>query len=140
VKFVMNIQDKERREFVDWLGRKAFRLLRFTAAGALILILFWSLVPGFMEHANKNIADLIPITKVHIETVTVPQQTGTNVISIEQATNLTAMNIEQMRITTKQEVESSTPRVWAYGLQLAALTAVLGGAFWAIVALCRSDV
>jgi hypothetical protein len=136
----MNIQDKERREFVDWLGRKAFRLLRFTAAGALILILFWSLVPGFMEHANKNIADLIPITKVHIETVTVPQQTGTNVISIEQATNLTAMNIEQMRITTKQEVESSTPRVWAYGLQLAALTAVLGGAFWAIVALCRSDV
>lgn len=140
MKFVMNIQDKERREFVDWLGRKAFRLLRFTAAGALILILFWSLVPGFMEHANKNIADLIPITKVHIETVTVPQQTGTNVISIEQATNLTAMNIEQMRITTKQEVESSTPRVWAYGLQLAALTAVLGGAFWAIVALCRSDV
>ncbi len=93
-----------------------------------------------MDNAKKNIADLIPITKAHIETVMVPQQSGTNVISIEQATNLPAMNIEHMRITTKQEVESSTPRVWAYGLQLAALTAVLGAAFWAIVALCRSDV
>jgi len=36
-------------------------------------------------------------------------------------------------------VNSASPIVWAYGLQLAAWTGVLGMLLWAIVALCRED-
>lgn len=39
---------------------------------------------------------------------------------------------------TKTE-KSASSRIWAYGLQLTAWTAVLGMLLWAIVALCRED-
>jgi hypothetical protein len=122
-----------------WFGRNCFRLLSFVAAGALIFVVIAPLTSKLLSHATKSIADIIPVAKGHIETGTAPPQAGTNVISIKLAMNLTALNVEQTRIVTKQETKSSTPRVWAYGLQLAALVAVLSAALWAIVALCRSD-
>jgi hypothetical protein len=122
-----------------WFGRNVFRLLSFVAAGALIFVVIGPLTSKFAAHATKNIADIIPVANGHIVTGAALPQAGANVISIEQATNFPAMSVEQIRIVTKQESKSSTPRVWAYGLQLAAFVAVLGTALWAIVALCRSD-
>jgi hypothetical protein len=134
-----NSENPNSVDFWVWFGRNFFRLLSFVAAGALIFVVIAPLTSKFEAHATKNIADIIPIGKNHVDTSAAPPQAGTNVITTEQATNLVAMNVEQTGIVTKQETKSSTPHVWAYGLQLAAFVAVLGTALWAIVALCRSD-
>jgi hypothetical protein len=122
-----------------WFGRNIFRLLSFAAAGAVIWLVIKPLTPKFMEHANKNIADLIPLTDFQIEVFAAPQGTATNLVSTGQSTNAATMNIEQMKPISKQRSQSASQRVWAYGLQLTAFVAVLGTALWAIVALCRSD-
>ncbi len=125
--------------FSAWLGRNLFRLLSFAVAGGLLLVVNKHLAPGFKERVDKDLTNLIPATKFSVQTVAAPQLAETNFVLSIQPTSITVTNMPQTMTTTNQRSESAVPRVWAYGLQVGAWTALLCAAFWAIVALCRTD-
>lgn len=124
----------------NWLARNEIRILRLIRFGFAIGILIWVVIPltsNGKTLVDKNISDFIPVTKTTGEFMlptpakkddgNTTQQTGSPSDSIQAA------------IKAEMVLESASPRVWGYGLQLTAIFGALGVSLWAVVSLCRDE-
>jgi hypothetical protein len=121
-----------------WVARNDFRALRFIFA----IILFFSVVMPlakegkglFTREYNELIQKTKTITEPSVQTT--KQEADSN---IKEDREKPIIPSETVAVRTETEVVSASPRVWVYGLQLAAWIGALGISLWALVSLCRDE-
>lgn len=119
-----------------WGKRDTWRVLRLIVALVTVGWVARPIAEGLRERVNVEIATVIPLTKITETTINSPIATP---IDPSQTTPVSDKGEKIGQLRSVKEVETASPRVWAYGLQFGALVAALWAGLWAVVALCRTD-
>lgn len=148
---------KNTDEKPDWFQRNwhgITRILRIVAALHIIWLVVWPVGEELRRAVANDLAQLFPTTKTGEEPMIPPSPPDANKVQLNPTTKTAApptssppspdANTAQPKDSVKEVkklvvVRSAAPRVWAYGLQLAALISILLGSLWSVVLLCRED-
>lgn len=121
----------------DWFSRNYHRILRLSGVlmlGTVAILLSRAGTTLFRE----NITTLLPADKTVTEVVGTMNGAETNgppeTTRAEKASDKDVA--QHLRLISS---ESTSSRVWAYGLQLLTWAIMLGGTVWAVVTLCRDE-
>jgi hypothetical protein len=127
------------QERIKWRESNYFRIYRHCCAFILSIAIAFMVIPSF-----KNILFGFNINE-DSQKLSTWTLTGTSCHEPNSTSeSLKDSSQQQVQHSCKIEkkielIDSASPRVWAYGLQLTAWTGALGLLLWAIVALCREE-
>jgi hypothetical protein len=131
----MDLKDK----VAGWWARNDFRLLRYVLAAALLLLVVWPLRSKGVELLGKNLKDFSSIERTVMKGTPLATAQKPDGAPSGATQKLVGHEGGQTSSKTKMVVDSSSERVWAYGLQLATLIVLFGISLWTIVMLCRDE-
>jgi len=125
---------KQERIKQEWLEKNCFRIGRLICSVILSIAIVLLVILSF-----KNVFFSVQINKaINDQNHTLNTWTITETITpkSDKPVDPSKYSNTEKKI---EVVNSASPIVWTYGLQLTAWTGMLGMLLWTIVALCRED-
>lgn len=122
-----------------WLARNDFRALRFGFAIALFLTVVIPLAQKGRDLISHDHHDLVQRTYTMTEPTFQTPIEGLGNNDSEAKEEKPVKTRELIATRTENEILSASPRVWVYGLQLAAWLGALCISMWALVMLCKDE-